>query len=187
MTPAQRKQLIFLSPLILFLAMVVVLSTGLGKDPTELDSKMIGKPVPSFELETLQDPRRVLTQSDIRGPALLNVFASWCPSCYVEHPYFMQMKANNLIPIYGLNYKDEREDGLQFVTKLGDPYEAIIFDYNGRLGIELGVYGAPETFLIDANNQIIYRHVGVVNEKVWTEIFQPLLLNSSSDKTGVGQ
>ena len=187
MSPIQRKRLIYLTPLILFLMMVIVLSTGLGKDPTELDSKMIGKPVPNFELETLQDARRIFSQSDIKGPALLNVFASWCPSCYVEHPYFMQMKANNLIPIYGLNYKDEREDGMEFVTKLGDPYEAIIFDYNGRLGIELGVYGAPETFLIDANGQIIYRHVGVVDEKVWLEIFQPILMNSSSDETGVGQ
>ena len=186
MTPAQRKQLIFLSPLILFLAMVIVLSTGLGKDPTELDSKMIGKPVPTFELETLQDATRILTNSDIKGPALLNVFASWCPSCYVEHPYFMEMQANNLIPIYGLNYKDERDDGMTFVTKLGNPYKEIIFDYDGRLGIELGVYGAPETFLIDANNQIIYRHVGVVNEKVLTEIFQPLL-SGNSNVSGAGQ
>ncbi|MEL0068890.1 MAG: DsbE family thiol:disulfide interchange protein, partial [Gammaproteobacteria bacterium] len=91
-----------------------------------------------------------------------------------------------IIPIYGLNYRDERDDGLKFVNKLGNPYQAIIFDYNGRLGIELGVYGAPETFLIDENNRIIYRHVGVVNEKVWTEIFQPLLM-ADSTANGAGQ
>lgn len=186
MTPAQRKQLIFLSPLILFLAMVVILSSGLGKDPTELDSKMIGKPVPEFALESLQDASLKLTEADIQGPAMLNVFASWCPSCYVEHPYFMDFQSRDIIPIYGLNYRDERDDGLKFVNKLGNPYQAIIFDYNGRLGIELGVYGAPETFLIDENNRIIYRHVGVVNEKVWTEIFQPLL-QADSTANGAGQ
>ncbi len=175
MTPLRRKQLIFLSPLILFLAMVLVLSTGLGKDPTLLDSRMIGKPIPVFSLQTLDNPNQILTQADIQGPALLNVFASWCPSCYVEHPYFMQMQADKVIPIYGLNYKDERADGMKFITDLGNPYKAIIFDYDGRLGIELGVYGAPETFVIDANNQIIYRHVGVVDERVWSEIIQPLL------------
>ena len=175
MSPERRKQLIFLSPLLLFIVMVVVLSTGLGKDPTLLDSRMIGKPIPAFQLQTLTDANKILTQNDIQGPALLNVFASWCPSCYVEHPYFMQMQADNLIPIYGLNYKDERQDGMKFITDLGNPYKEIIFDLDGRLGIELGVYGAPETFVIDKNNQIIYRHVGVVDERVWTEIMQPIL------------
>ena len=179
MSPERRKQLIFLSPLVLFIVMVVVLSTGLGKDPTLLDSRMIGKPIPAFQLQTLTDANKIMTQNDIQGPALLNVFASWCPSCYVEHPYFMQMQANNLIPIYGLNYKDERQDGMKFITDLGNPYTEIIFDIDGRLGIELGVYGAPETFVIDKNNQIIYRHVGVVDERVWTEIMQPILANGA--------
>ena len=179
MSPERRKQLIFLSPLVLFIIMVLVLSTGLGKDPTLLDSRMIGKPIPAFQLQTLTDANKVMTQNDIQGPALLNVFASWCPSCYVEHPYFMQMQAENLIPIYGLNYKDERPDGMKFITDLGNPYKEIIFDLDGRLGIELGVYGAPETFVIDKNNQIIYRHVGVVDERVWTEIIQPILADGA--------
>ena len=179
MSPERRKQLIFLSPLVLFIVMVVVLSTGLGKDPTLLDSRMIGKPIPAFKLQTLTDVNKILTETDIQGPALLNVFASWCPSCYVEHPYFMQMQADNLIPIYGLNYKDERQDGMKFITDLGNPYTEIIFDLDGRLGIELGVYGAPETFVIDKNNQIIYRHVGVVDERVWTEIMQPILADGA--------
>jgi cytochrome c biogenesis protein CcmG/thiol:disulfide interchange protein DsbE len=170
-----KDKLAFFVPLVLFFTVVVILFTGLGKDPTELDSQLIGKPIPEFKLTTLTDPGKQISQSDIKGPALLNVFASWCPSCYVEHPYFMELEAQNAIPIYGLNYKDERSDGLKFVTDLGNPYEEIIFDYRGRLGIDLGVYGAPETYLIDANNEIIYRHVGVVNEKVWTEVFQPLL------------
>ena len=178
-----KDKLAFFLPVVLFFSIVIILFTGLGKDPTELDSQLIGKPIPAFELATLRDPEAVITQADIKGPALLNVFASWCPSCYVEHPYFMELQARDAIPIYGLNYKDERPDGLKFVTDLGDPYEAIIFDYRGRLGIDLGVYGAPETYLIDANNEIIYRHVGVVNEKVWTEIFQPLL----SQGKGQGQ
>lgn len=179
MNPDRRKQLIFLSPLIVFIVMVLVLSSGLGKDPTLLDSRMIGKPIPVFKLQTLTDANKILTQADIQGPALLNVFASWCPSCYVEHPYFMKMQAENLISIYGLNYKDERQDGIKFITDLGNPYTDIIFDLDGRLGIELGVYGAPETFVIDKNNQIIYRHVGVVDERVWTEIMEPMLADGA--------
>mgnify|MGYP001828458322 CR=1 FL=1 len=179
MSPTRKKQFIFLSPLVVFIIMVIVLSSGLGKDPTELDSKMIGKPLPEFELQSLTNANKVLTQIDIDGPALLNVFASWCPSCYVEHPYFMKMQANNEIPIYGINYKDERRDGMKFVTDLGNPYKEIIFDYDGRLGIELGVYGAPETFVIDNNNQIIYRHVGVVDARVWNDVIKPKLASGA--------
>ena len=169
------NKLVFVAPLILFLLMVGLLFTGLGKDPTQLDSELIGKPIPEFSRSTLFDPNAVITNNDIKGPALLNVFASWCPSCYTEHPYLMQMQENKLIPIYGLNYKDTRPKGLKFVTDLGDPYTAIIFDENGRLGIDLGVYGAPETYVIDANNRIIHRHVGVVDDKVWNETIRPML------------
>ncbi len=167
---------VYLLPLILFFAMVVLLYTGLGKDPTKLDSQLIGKNIPVFQKGLLLDPDKTISNTDIQGPALLNVFGSWCPSCYQEHKYLMDFKANNTIKIIGLNYKDTRRDGLKFISDLGNPYEFIIFDNNGRLGIELGVYGAPETFVIDANNLIIYRHVGVVTDKVWLKKIKPMLM-----------
>jgi len=172
---------IYLLPLLLFIAMVVLLYTGLGKDPTKLDSQLIGKEIPVFQKALLLDPDRTVTNKDIQGPALINVFGSWCPSCYQEHKYLMDFKANNTIKIIGLNYKDERRDGLKFISDLGNPYEYIIFDNNGRLGIELGVYGAPETFVIDANNRIIYRHVGVVSDKVWSKTIKPMLVAETGE------
>lgn len=169
-----QKTLLFLVPLFIFIIMAIILGSGLGKDPTELESQLIGKPLPKFSKQTLFD-QRTISEADITGPALINVFASWCPSCYHEHPYLMQLSEANEIKIYGLNYKDKREKGLAFVNDLGNPYETIIFDKNGRLGIDLGVYGAPETFLLDSNNEIIYRHVGIVTIEVWETILKPKL------------
>lgn len=176
-----QQKVIYIAPLILFFLMVGMLFTGLGKDPTKLESQLIGKAVPEFTRQTLRNPQKIITNADIKGPALLNVFASWCPSCYTEHPYLMQFQASGAIPIYGLNYKDTRAKGLKFVDDLGDPYKEIIFDNRGRLGIELGVYGAPETYVINASNKIIYRHVGVVSDKVWNETIRPML---ESGETG---
>lgn len=175
MTPETKQKLMYLSPLVLFVLMFLLLFSGIGKDPTKLESQLIGKPVPVFSKTSLTDASAKLTQTDLQGPALLNVFASWCPSCYVEHPYLMELDEKNIVTVYGLNYKDSRAKGMKFITDLGNPYEKIVFDENGRLGIELGVYGAPETFVIDDKNQIIYRHVGVVDERVWTQIIKPLI------------
>ena len=172
---SKRRKLVFLLPLIFFAAMVFLLFSGLGKDPTKLDSQFIGKAIPQFKKTLLFKPEKTLTNNDIKGPALINVFGSWCPSCYQEHPHLMKLAETNAIKIYGLNYKDRRQDGLKFINDLGNPYTAILFDENGRLGIELGVYGAPETFVINANNKIIYRHVGVVSEDVWLNKIKPML------------
>ena len=163
--------------------MAVLLYTGLGKDPTQLDSQLIGKPLPKFSKTLLLDENTKITEADIQGPALVNVFASWCPACYHEHPYLMKLAENNEVRIYGLNYKDKRPKGLKFVNDLGNPYFKIIFDDNGRLGIDMGVYGAPETFVINKENQIVYRHVGVVNEGVWKTILKPKMLGLTN-KTG---
>lgn len=178
-----KKQLIFLSPLILFLGMAILLYTGLGKDPTELDSQLIGKPIPAFKKSLLLDASAQITDKDLKGPALVNVFASWCPACYHEHPYLMKLAESGEAKIYGLNYKDKRDKGLKFVNDLGNPYYQIIFDDNGRLGIDMGVYGAPETFVINADNQIVYRHVGIVNEQVWNTILKPKM---SAEKSVTG-
>jgi len=170
-----KTKLIYLLPLILFIAMVILLFSGLGKDPTKLESQLIGKVIPKFEKSLLLIPEKKITNEDLKGPALINVFASWCPSCYQEHPHLMNLAAAKAIRIYGLNYKDKRNDGLKFIKDLGNPYEYILFDDNGRLGIELGVYGAPETFVINSDNKIIYRHVGVVSESVWLQKIKPML------------
>jgi cytochrome c biogenesis protein CcmG/thiol:disulfide interchange protein DsbE len=158
---------LMLLPLLFFIAMVALLFAGLGKDPTKLDSLLVGKQFPEFEKSILLDVKKIVTSKDIQGPALVNVFASWCPPCYQEHPNLMKLAANKEVTIYGVNYKDTRSDALKFIKNLGNPYQFIVFDDNGRLGIDLGVYGAPETFLINSDNQIVYRHVGIINDEVW--------------------
>ncbi len=168
-----KGKLIYLLPLFLFVLMVILLASGLGKDPTKLESQLIGKALPKFQKTLLFDENKIVTEKDIQGPALINVFASWCPSCYVEHPYLMKLNDTKSVRIYGLNYKDKRQAGLKFINDLGNAYEFILFDDNGRLGIDLGVYGAPETFVVNAKNEIVYRHVGVVDEKVWLNILKP--------------
>jgi len=170
-----KRKLVFILPLVLFGAMVLLLFSGLGKDPTKLESQLIGKPIPTFEKTLLFAEQKKVTNKDIKGPALINVFGSWCPSCYQEHPHLMKLAEQKEVRIYGLNYKDSRENGIKFVNDLGNPYEFILFDNNGRLGIELGVYGAPETFVINAENQIIYRHVGVVTVSLWQTKIKPML------------
>ena len=142
-------------------------------DPTELPSALIGKPLPSFSLTVLEDENATKTQSDIVGPALLNVWATWCVSCRVEHGYLNQL-AQRGIRIYGLNYKDEREAANRWLTRLGNPYVFNLFDADGKLGLNLGVYGAPETYVIDRAGTIVYRHVGILSDAVWSEKIQTL-------------
>lgn len=160
-------------PLILFGVMALFLFRGLALDPKELPSALIDRPVPEFKLPSLGEDR-MLSPADITGQAaLLNVWATWCPSCRVEHPYLQQL-ADQGVPIFGVNYKDEDAAAQRWLDQLGDPYRANIVDRQGSLGLDLGVYGAPETYLIDAAGVIRYRHVGVVDERVWRTILQPL-------------
>ncbi|MDH5433414.1 MAG: DsbE family thiol:disulfide interchange protein [Gammaproteobacteria bacterium] len=171
-----NKQLLWL-PFAAFIILGLILYSGIGKDPTKLDSRLIGKAIPAFSKSLLLSDQTI-TEKDIKGPALINVFASWCPACYSEHPYLMELSAKEKVVIYGLNYKDDKQDALKFIDRLGNPYNMIIFDNNGRLGIDLGVYGAPETFVVDKSNTIVYRHVGEVNERVWTNIILPKMLGT---------
>ena len=139
-----------------------------------MPSALINRPVPSFSLPNLDDPEKVVDQNVFRGHvSLLNVWATWCPSCRVEHPYLQQL-ADQGVPIFGVNYKDEDVAAQRWLDQLGDPYRANIVDRQGTLGLDLGVYGAPETYLVDAAGVIRYRHVGVVDERVWRTILQPL-------------
>jgi cytochrome c biogenesis protein CcmG, thiol:disulfide interchange protein DsbE len=170
-----KRFLLFL-PLLVAVAVGVVLFAGIGKDPTRLESALVGKPVPEFSLRDLRNPDDLLDQSLFRGQAtLLNVWGTWCPACRDEHDDLMWLAEEKGVAIIGLNYKDNREDALVWLDRLGDPYRDIIYDPKGTLGFDLGVYGAPETFVIDAGGVVRYRHVGVINEAVWEQTLQPLL------------
>ncbi|WP_373777994.1 DsbE family thiol:disulfide interchange protein [Glaesserella sp.] len=167
-------------PLIVFLALIVAFTYQLqrnanGDDPKALESALIGKTVPDFQLESLLDQNQILDAAIVKtgSPRLLNVWATWCPTCYAEHQY-LTILAKQGIEIVGVDYKDEREKALKFLADYGDPYKAVIYDPKGALGLDLGVYGAPETFIIDGKGTIHYRHTGDVNQKVWDEVLKPI-------------
>jgi cytochrome c biogenesis protein CcmG/thiol:disulfide interchange protein DsbE len=173
-----NKKILFI-PLALFLALAVVFIIQLtrnadGDDPTKLESVLVGKPVPNFKLEDLVEAGKLYEQDIFKGePLLLNVWATWCPTCYAEHKYLNEL-AGQGVKIIGLNYKDERLKAVQWLNELGNPYIHSLFDGNGMLGMDLGVYGAPETFLIDAKGIVRYRHVGDVNPRNWAETLEPM-------------
>ena len=160
-------------PLLIFAVMSVFLFRGLSLDPQALPSALIDQPLPEFSLPVLGQERLIQRQDILGEPALLNVWATWCVSCRVEHPYLVQIGESG-VPIYGINYKDEDAAAQRWLTELGNPYRANVVDREGTLGLDLGVYGAPETYLVDANGVVRYRHVGVVDERVWQTILQPL-------------
>lgn len=170
-------------PLILFAVMALFLFRGLALDPRELPSALIDRPLPEFSLPALGEERAV-GRADITGRvALINVWATWCSSCRVEHPY-LQVLADQGVPIYGLNYKDEDTAAQRWLNELGNPYLLNIADRQGSLGLDLGVYGAPETYLVDAAGVIRYRHVGVVDARVWQTILQPLYQQLQAGEKG---
>ena len=150
------KRLLMLLPLAIFLIVAVFLYRGLFLDPTELPSALIGKPLPSFSLPSVEDSQRLITAEDIKGkPALVNVWATWCVACKVEHPVLNQL-AKQGVTIYGVNYKDDNAAAQKWLREFHDPYQLNISDAQGSLGLDLGVYGAPETFIVD--KQGIIRH-----------------------------
>ena len=160
-------------PLLLFVVLAGFLYRGLSLDPMNLPSALIDRPLPDFTLTALADGG-VLRRADVIGEAaLFNVWATWCISCRVEHPYLQQLAATG-VPIFGINYKDEDDAARRWLSELGNPYRVNIVDKEGTLGVDLGVYGAPETYLVDAGGVIRYRHVGVVDERVWRDTLEPL-------------
>ncbi|WP_394251777.1 DsbE family thiol:disulfide interchange protein [Vibrio profundi] len=173
-----NKKILFI-PLIAFMVLAMVFATQLvrnqgGDDPTKLESVLIGKTVPEFRLEDLAEPGKLYDQAIFKGePLLLNVWATWCPTCYAEHSYLNKLAADG-VKIIGLNYKDDRNKAVQWLNELGNPYLISLLDSNGMLGLDLGVYGAPETFLIDAEGIVRYRHVGDVNDRNWNETLKPM-------------
>lgn len=158
-------------PLLAFLLLAALLYRGLSIDPTELPAARLGQPFPDFVKDELKSGQQISAEALMPGPALVNVWATWCYSCRVEHPYLLALAAQG-VPIYGLNYKDESNKALAWLDQLGDPYRLNIVDAEGSLGLDLGVYGAPETYVIGADGRILHRHVGVLNEAVFARDFQ---------------
>ena len=170
------RSLRYLTPLVIFVVLAGFLYKGLGMDPRAVPSPLIGKPVPEFSLPRLQAPADTITQTDLRGQvSLLNVWATWCPSCRAEHGVLVNLARTTDVPIYGLDWKDERPKALEWLRRLGDPYVANAFDEVGRTAIDLGVYGAPETFVIDAQGVIRYKHAGALTDQLVQEEILPLV------------
>jgi cytochrome c biogenesis protein CcmG/thiol:disulfide interchange protein DsbE len=169
-----NKRLIYLTPLILAVGLGFILFTAIGKDPNHLETARLNDPVPAFELTVLADQTTAITHDALKGEVrLLNVWATWCPACRDEHPYLVEL-AESGVNVVGLNYKDEAKAALNWLATLGNPYRFNIYDPRGSLGFDLGVYGAPETYIIDTHGVVRFRHVGVVNEKVWIEKLKPV-------------
>ena len=168
------NRVILFVPLAIFIGLGALLYRGMGTDPSLLPSPLIDRPFPPFSLATLDDPEGAVTEAALKGEvALVNVWATWCIACRVEHPWLMKIAEEAGIPIYGVNYKDDRDEALAWLKKFRDPYRFSVYDRDGSLGLDLGVYGAPETFLIDANGVVRYKHVGVIDDRVWKTILLP--------------
>jgi cytochrome c biogenesis protein CcmG/thiol:disulfide interchange protein DsbE len=167
-----RRAKLFI-PLGLFVVLSLFLLRGLSLDPKELPSALLDRPMPTFALPALEGDS-TLRNADVQGePALFNVWATWCISCRVEHPYLQEL-AREGVPIYGINYKDDSAAARLWLEQLGDPYRANIVDREGTLGLDLGVYGAPETYFVDAEGIVRYRHVGVIDERLWKGRLEPI-------------
>lgn len=166
-----------LIPLTVFILLVTVLAFGFRlEDPHYLPSELIAKPFPEFKLQDLHDPDRILTVDDIKGRvSLVNVWATWCPNCLVEHPELMRISREENLPLYGVNYNDESPKAIGWLERHENPFQFNIVDNKGTLAIDLGVYGAPETFVVDSQGVIQYRHVGPVTREIWKRKILPVV------------
>lgn len=166
----------FLIPLGIFIVLVGFLAIGLKLDPREVPSPLIGKPAPDFRLSLLSDPAKPLSPADLRGQVwLFNVWASWCVSCREEHPVLLDLSKRGIVPIYGMDYKDQPGDAQAVLDRFGNPYVETVVDLDGRTGIDYGVYGVPETYVIDKNGIIRYKHTGPVTPAVLDNKILPLV------------
>jgi cytochrome c biogenesis protein CcmG/thiol:disulfide interchange protein DsbE len=172
----------YLLPLIVVALAIPIFVVGLSRDPTEVPSPLIDKQAPQFELPSLKHPERTVGSASYRGKvALVNVWATWCVGCRQEHEYLMRLSGETDIPIYGLNWRDNRDKALVWLAQLGDPYVNSAYDEDGRVGIDWGVYGAPETFLISQDGTVLYKHISPMTERVWREEFLPRIEAARGD------
>lgn len=170
-------RLAYMVPLLMFLVIGVGLAVGLTLNPHEIPSALIGKPVPQFSLPPVEPGGQGLSTADLKAgqPSVVNVFASWCVPCRVEHPLFAGLKRDNLAPIYALNYKDKPEDAIGWLNQLGNPFSRIGADRDGRVSIDWGVYGVPETFIVNGGGEIVCKHVGPLTEWDMDNKIRPIL------------
>jgi cytochrome c biogenesis protein CcmG/thiol:disulfide interchange protein DsbE len=172
----------YLIPLVIFIVMGIFLAIGLKLNPTEIPSPFIGKPAPAFSAATLDNPEQKLTPADLQGKVwLFNVWASWCTSCRAEHPVLNELAKQKAALIIGLNYKDVREDALSWLDRLGNPYDVSVTDPEGRIGIDWGVYGVPETFVVDKKGIIRHKQTGPVTSETVRQILSPLIAKLQSE------
>lgn len=170
------RHILYLLPLLVFLGLSIYFAIGLGKDPSELPSALIDKPVPEFELPPLLEDTPGMATADFGGEVVMvNVFASWCVPCRVEHPLITQLADEGILPVFGLNYKDEKADASAWLEELGNSYARIGWDLSGRVGIDWGVYGVPETYIIGKQGRIRYKYVGPIFRGVLNETLIPII------------
>ncbi len=166
----------YLLPFLIFTALILLFVVGLSRDPTEVPSPLIGKPAPRFVLPRLDNPDEFVDQETFAGQVtLVNVWAPWCVGCRQEHDMLLRIAASGVVPIVGLNWKDNRDAALDWLRRLGNPYTVSAFDAAGDVGIDWGVYGAPETFLVDADGAVRYKRVGPLTEGIWQTELLPLI------------
>ena len=169
----------FAIPIVLMLGVLALLGFGLTHDPREVPSPLIGKPAPAFALPGLNGTPPQLANADLKGrPVLVNFFASWCAGCRVEHPLLMQL-AKEGVEIIGIDYKDTDADGAQWLQRHGNPYRVVAADAQGAAGLDWGVYGVPETYVLAADGTILYKHIGPITEAAWREKMAPLMGRAS--------
>jgi cytochrome c biogenesis protein CcmG, thiol:disulfide interchange protein DsbE len=172
----------YVLPVVLFAILLPLLIFGLSRDPSTVPSPFIGKPAPAFDLPDLENPERRVTGADYAGEfALVNIWATWCVGCRQEHGFLLTLAEREEIPIYGLNWRDQRPAALTWLRDLGNPYVATGFDPDGSAGIDWGAYGAPETFLVSAKGRVLQKHAGPLNEAIWQEKFVPLIEPGTAD------
>ena len=171
----------YLAPLFAFAILVPFLMSGLYRDPTELPSPFLGNPAPQFELPSLTNADELMGSMDYKDEiALVNVWATWCPGCRQEHGFLLRLAAESAIPIYGIDWRDDRREAVKWIQELGNPYEAVGYDADGRIGIDWGVYGAPETFLIGKDGTVLHKLTGPLDRVIWERDFVPLIAAEES-------
>ena len=174
--PGSRPRLAGYIPLLVFVVMAVFFAIGLTMNPRDIPSPLIGKPVPEFSLPPVQGRTLGLSSADLRGQvSLVNVFASWCVACREEHPVLIGLKETGVVPIHGLNYKDKPDDAQAWLNQLGDPYTRTGADISGRVAIDWGVYGVPETFVIDRDGRIVHKHIGPITPQALRDTIMPII------------
>lgn len=168
---------IYAVPVVVFIAIGALFYKGLELNPTYIPSPLLGRPAPTYELPTLKDPAKTTGSDDLLGQvSLVNVWATWCPGCRTEHPFLVELAQQDIVPIYGVNWRDDRIAAMQWLNSLGDPYVASAFDSDGGVAIDWGVYGAPETFLVAPDGTVHYKHIAPLTRAVWEREFVPRII-----------